>query len=247
MTTAVPIRIPRLIVALDVPTYDAAVGLVDVLAPLDVTFKLGLESLYGYGDRIRAEFERRATPVFIDAKIHDVPRTAAAAVRALVRPGVALLNVHALGGAEMLFEAVDAAHARAAELGIPAPEVFGVTLLTSHDGAELGELGLVGGPGENVMRLAALARDARCAGVVCGVAEVADLKGYFGHDFRALCPGIRPLGTLHQDQKRVATPAAAALAGADYVVVGRPIVDAPDALQAARAIVAEMTDARDAG
>jgi orotidine-5'-phosphate decarboxylase len=148
--------------------------------------------------------------------------------------------VHALGGAAMLDSAVRATVERAAELSIPAPEVYAVTVLTSLGNDDLGELGLIGGPGENAIRLAALARDARCAGVVCSVREVADLKNFFGTDFGTFCPGIRPLGSAHADQKRAATPREARDAGADYVVVGRPIVDDADPVGAARAILAEL-------
>ena len=120
-----------------------------------------------------------------------------AAVAQLVRPTVQLLNVHALGGLEMMRAAVDAAAERAAELGIAAPHVFAVTLLTSIAPEDLNELGLQGGPGENAIRLAALARDAGCAGVVCSAHEVRDLKRFFGDDFLTLTPGIRPAGSAH--------------------------------------------------
>jgi len=231
---------PKLIVALDVPELADARRLVATLAPLGVWFKVGYEALFGYGEALRAALESANANVFVDAKLHDIPRTVEAAVRALVRPGVRILTVHAIGGNEMLQAAVGAAQERANELGIETPQIFAVTILTSIAPEELRELGLQGGPGENVMRLAALARDARCAGVVCSAAEVPDLKGYFGHAFAALCPGIRPGGTAHGDQKRVATPEAAIAAGADYLVVGRPIVEAVDPVAAARAILAEM-------
>lgn len=231
---------PTLIVALDVPELSSATELVAKLAPLDVWFKVGMEALFGYGEALRAELERRNANVFLDAKLHDIPRTVEAAVRALVRPGVRILTVHAIGGNEMLQAAVAAANERASELGIDEPQIFAVTVLTSIAPEELRELGLQGGPGENVMRLAALARDARCAGVVCAASEVPDLKAYFGHDFKALCPGIRPAGSAHGDQKRVATPQRAIAAGADYLVVGRPIVEAADPVAAARSILAEM-------
>ena len=230
----------KLIVALDVPTCDEAVALVEMLQPLRVLFKVGNEALYGYGALLRTALERHGAGYFVDAKLHDIPRTVAAAVRQLVRPGVRIINVHALGGNEMMQAAVEAAAARARELALAPPEIFAVTILTSHAAEDLNELGLQGGPGENVMRLAALARDARCAGVVCSPHEVADLKGYFGADFQALCPGIRPIGEAHGDQKRVATPHDAVAAGADYLVVGRPIVEARDPPAAARAILAEM-------
>ncbi len=234
---------PKLIVALDVPDFARASELIEMLAPLGVWFKVGYEALYGYGDALREKLDACRANVFLDAKLHDIPRTVEAGVRALVRPGVRILTVHAIGGNEMLVSAVEAAGARAAELGIAVPQIFAVTILTSIAPESLRELGLLGGPGENVMRLAALARDARCAGVVCSANEVADLKAYFGHDFAALCPGIRPRASAHGDQKRVATPEAAIAAGADYLVVGRPIVEAPDPIAAARAILAEMEGA----
>lgn len=234
---------PRLIVALDVPTYERAAQLAAELRSLGVLFKVGHEALFGYGDRLRDEFERLGIEYFVDAKLHDIPRTVAAGVRALVRPGARIINVHALGGHEMMLGAVEAAQSRADELGIAVPRIFAVTLLTSHGSADLGELGLQGGPGENVMRLAALARDAQCAGVVCSPHEVPDLKAYFGADFEALCPGIRPTGAAHADQKRVATPAEAVRAGADYLVVGRSIVEAREASAATAAILADMESA----
>jgi orotidine-5'-phosphate decarboxylase len=234
---------PRLIVALDVPSLDDALRLVERLRGLDVIYKVGYEPLFGYGEALRRELESAGVNVFIDAKLHDIPRTVGAAVRELVRPGVGILTVHALGGHEMMSAAVEGANEAAAALGIATPGIFAVTILTSIAPEELNELGLQGGPGENVMRLAALARDARCAGVVCSAHEAKDLKGYFGADFAALCPGIRPAGGAHGDQKRVATPRSAIENGADYLVVGRPITEAPDPAAAARAILDEMADA----
>jgi orotidine-5'-phosphate decarboxylase len=231
---------PRLVVALDVPDPSRAATLVALLAPLGVLFKIGYEAFYGYGDQIREELTRRAAGYALDLKLHDIPNTVHAAVRAVVRPGVRLLTVHALGGAAMLEAAVEAARERAAELSIPAPEVYAVTILTSIGAEELGELGLTGGPGENAIRLAALARDARCDGVVCSVREVPSLKSFFGTEFGTFCPGIRPSGSAHGDQKRAATPREAREAGADYVVVGRPIVGDADPVNAARAILTEL-------
>ncbi|HTJ27997.1 MAG TPA: orotidine-5'-phosphate decarboxylase [Candidatus Limnocylindria bacterium] len=232
--------VPRLVVALDVPDSARAVSLVRTLAPLGVLFKIGYEAFYGYADTIRAALAEHEAGYALDLKLHDIPNTVHAAVRAVVRPGVRLMTVHALGGATMLETAVAAAHERAAELAIPAPEIYAVTILTSIAGEELGELGLAGGPGENAIRLAALARDARCSGVVCSVREVASLKSFFGTTFGTFCPGIRPSGSAHGDQKRAATPRDAREAGADYVVVGRPIVGDADPLNAARAILAEL-------
>jgi orotidine-5'-phosphate decarboxylase len=230
----------RLVVALDVPTLARAERLVDALSGIDVMFKIGYEAVYGFGEPLMERFASAGVPYMLDVKLHDIPRTVHAAVRALVRPGVALLTVHALGGLEMLGAAVEAAGERAAELGIPEPGVLAVTILTSIAPEDLNELGLQGGPGENAIRLAALARDARAHGVVCSVAEVADLKNFFGAEFAALCPGIRPGGSAHGDQTRVATPAEARAAGADYIVVGRPIVDDADPAAAAQAILADL-------
>jgi orotidine-5'-phosphate decarboxylase len=232
--------VPRLVVALDVPNAARAATLVERLAPLGVLFKIGYEAFYGYGDAIRGALAARGADYALDLKLHDIPRTVHAAVRDVVRPGVTLMTVHALGGAAMLEAAVEAAGERAAELGMPVPEIYAVTVLTSIGAEELGELGLSGGVGENAIRLAALARDARCAGVVCSVREVADLKAFFGTEFGTFCPGIRPAGASHGDQKRAATPRDAREAGADFAVVGRPIVEDADPVNAARAILAEL-------
>jgi len=148
----------QLIVALDVPSADEAERLIDQLYELDVIFKIGMESLYGYPERIFSYCEARDVRYFVDAKLHDIPRTVGAAIRHLVRPGAHIVNVHALGGHEMMCAAVEAAQERAAEIGMTVPHVFAVTILTSHAAAELRELGLQGGPGENATRLAALAR-----------------------------------------------------------------------------------------
>lgn len=230
----------QLIVALDVPTAEEAESLIDQLYELDVIAKIGLEALCGYPERIFSYCQTRDVRTFIDAKLHDIPRTVAAAIAQLVRPNAHIINVHALGGLEMMRAAIDAANERAAELGTTAPQVFAVTILTSIAPEDLNELGLQGGPGENAIRLAALARDAGCAGVVCSAHEVADLKRFFGDDFLTLTPGIRPAGSAHGDQKRVMTPAQAVAAGSDYIVVGRPITEAPDPLTAAKEILDEI-------
>lgn len=230
----------QLIVALDVPSAAEAECLIDQLYELDVIFKIGLEALCGYPERIFSYCEARDVRFFVDAKLHDIPRTVGAAIRALVRPGAHIINVHALGGIEMMRSAVDAAHERADELGLSRPHIFAVTILTSHAPADLAELGLQGGPGENATRLAALARDSGCSGVVCSAHEVRDLKRFFGEDFLTLTPGIRPPTAAHGDQKRVMTPAQAVEAGSDYLVVGRPITEAADPLAAAKAVLDDM-------
>lgn len=230
----------QLVVALDVQQPDDAERLIDELYELDLVYKVGMEPLYGYGERIFSYMEARDVRHFIDAKLHDIPRTVAAGVKQLVRYGTHIINIHALGGTEMMRAAVHAANERADELGMTRPHVFAVTVLTSMGEADLLDVGLGGDPLENVMRLARLAKDAGCAGVVCSAHESRDIKEMLGRDFLTLTPGIRPAGAPHGDQKRVTTPADAVRAGADYLVVGRPITQAPDALAAAKAILDEM-------
>ncbi|MDQ2871678.1 MAG: orotidine-5'-phosphate decarboxylase [Candidatus Eremiobacteraeota bacterium] len=230
----------QLVVALDVERPEHAESLIDRLYELDVIFKVGFESLFGYPERIFAYLEARDVRFFVDAKLHDIPRTVGAAVKALVRPGAHIIDVHALGGDEMMRAAVEAANSRAGELGIGVPHIFAVTILTSIAAEDLNELGLQGGPAENATRLAALARDAGCSGVICSAFEVRELKSFFGEQFLTLTPGIRPAGSAHADQKRVVTPREAVAAGSDYLVVGRPITEAADPLEAARAILEQM-------
>lgn len=231
----------QLVVALDVPSPQRAEELIDQLYELDLVYKVGMESLYGYGERIFSYMEARDVRHFIDAKLHDIPRTVAAGVKQLVRHGTHIINIHALGGREMMSAAVEAANARALELGIsPAPHVFAVTVLTSMNQRDLLDVGLGEDPKENVLRLSALAKEAGCSGVVCSAHEARDIKLKLGTQFLTLTPGIRPSGAVHGDQKRVTTPADAVREGSDYLVVGRPITEAPDPLAAANAILDEM-------
>jgi orotidine-5'-phosphate decarboxylase len=230
----------QLVVALDVPSADRAERLIDQLYELDLIYKVGMESLYGYGDRVFSHMEARDVRHFIDAKVHDIPRTVAAAVKQLVRHGTHIINIHALGGREMMRAAVGAAHERAAELHASRPHVFAVTVLTSMNEKELHDVGLAGDSLRNAMHLARLAQEAGCDGVVCSAHEVREVKAALGSDFLTLTPGIRPAGSAHGDQKRVTTPADAVRAGSDYLVVGRPITEAPDPLAAAKAILEEM-------
>lgn len=222
----------RLIVALDLPSAEQAEAAIDQLYDLDLHFKIGLESLFAYPERILSYCEARDLRCCIDAKLHDIPRTVAAAARGLVRPFVRMITVHASGGVAMMRAAVDSVEQRARELDMTPPQVFGVTVLTSieHDA--------------DVMRLATLAREAGCSGIVCSAREVREVKSFFGDDFLTLTPGIRPVGTAVGDQQRTATPAEAAAAGADYLVVGRPIFDAPDRRSAAIAVLEEIAVAQ---
>lgn len=229
-----------LVVALDVRTADEAEALVDELYELDITYKIGLEALHGYGERILTYCEARDVRCCIDAKLHDIPRTAGAAARALVSPPVRMLTVHALGGVAMMQATVEATRERSRELEMGAPLVFAVTILTSLAPGDVAQLGLTGSPVENALRLGSLAREAGCAGVVCSPDETREMKNAFGGDLLTLVPGIRPQGTAPGDQRRAATPAQAVIAGADFLVVGRPIVQAANRRAAAAAIIESM-------
>lgn len=235
----------QLVVALDVDTAHEAEALVDRLYELDLVFKVGMEPLYGYGERIFNYLQARDVRHFIDAKLHDIPRTVAAGITQLVRHGTHIVNVHALGGLEMMRAAVEAAAHRAQAISMsPPPHVFAVTILTSMNARDLRGVGLSGEPLENTLRLASLAKDAGCSGVVCSAHEARLIKTSLGADFLTLTPGIRPASADAGDQKRIMTPHAAVREGADYLVVGRPITQAADPLAAARAILDEMNGAR---
>ena len=228
---------PIPIVALDTPTKEAALALVDELADGCRFYKVGSELFTVVGPSIVHALVERGTEVFLDLKLHDIPNTVAGAVKAAAALGVRLLTVHAAGGEAMLRAAVNAA-------GDPArTAVLAVTVLTSLDATQLGSIwGRPSGleMSEEVLRLAAVARDAGAYGVVCGGGEARDVKARFGSSLAILIPGIRPAGGATHDQARVVTPAEAAAAGARYVVVGRAVTAAADRRGAMRQIAAQL-------
>jgi orotidine-5'-phosphate decarboxylase len=194
--------------------------------------KLGLEFFVAHGP----EGVRRAAgaaALFLDLKLHDIPNTVAGAVRAALALDPALLTLHCAGGEAMLRAAVEARGERRTKL-------LGVTVLTSLDDADLAAVGQSGPAAEQVHRLAHVAKAARLDGVICSPREVAALRQACGPGFLLVVPGIRPAGAATGDQKRVETPRAAIEAGADYLVIGRPITQAPDPAAAARAILAQL-------
>jgi orotidine-5'-phosphate decarboxylase len=223
----------RLIVALDVPQRDAARALVDRLAGHVGLFKVGSQVFTAAGPEIVREIVGRGERVFLDLKFHDIPNTVAGAVASATRLGVSLVDVHGLGGRAMMEAAVGALPAMGTRL-------LAITILTSHDEETLGEIGVNGSMAESVRRLAQLAMEAGVDGVVASPHEVALVREACGKDFLIVTPGIRPAGAALGDQARAATPAAALAAGADYLVVGRPITGADDPAAAADAIVREM-------
>lgn len=228
----------ELMVALDQPDYDKAVGIVDKTAAVARWFKVGYESFYSCGDRLLTELRRRGLLVFLDLKLHDIPNTVAAGVRSAARFGPALLSVHASGGREMLTAAAkarDEANANGAQL-----RLLAVTLLTSLSADDLTSIGEPPSPHRVVSMRAELAAQAGIDGVVCAVDEVAIVRARTSERFIVVCPAIRPAGAQRGDQRRTATPTEAVIAGADFIVVGRPITQAPDPSAAARAIIDEM-------
>ena len=230
----------QLIVALDESDYDRARSIVEQTAPDVLWYKVGYEAYCGYGDQILTLVRKTGKSIFLDLKMHDIPNTVGAAVRAAARSGASLITLHASGGSAMIAAASaarDEYNAAGGKL-----RLLAVTVLTSLNAEDLRALGVNGSAEEQVLRLAVLAAAAGADGAVCSVAEAPAVRSACGADFVLLCPGIRPAGADAQDQRRVATPADAVRAGADFIVVGRPITKAADAGAAARAILAELGD-----
>jgi orotidine-5'-phosphate decarboxylase len=219
----------RVFVALDLPAADAAVALARALAPLGVRFKVGLELFARGGPEVVRAVQAVAGPVFLDLKLHDIPNTVAGAARAAAALGVGWLTVHAAAGSAALRAAAEAA---------PDTVVLGVTVLTSLTAADLAAQGIARPPAEQAAALAELAVDAGCRGVVCSPQEVAVLRRRLPPASQLVVPGVRPTGAAAGDQARVATPAAAFAAGADFIVVGRPVTASPDPVAACRALLA---------
>jgi orotidine-5'-phosphate decarboxylase len=224
----------RLIVALDVADVATARTMVDRLAGHVGMFKVGNQIFTAAGPEFVREVIARGEKVFLDLKFHDIPNTVAGAVSSAGQLGVSLVDVHALGGKEMLEAAVGALPA----MGI---RLLAITILTSHKEEALASVGVGGSVADSVRRLALLAREAGADGVVASPQEVGLVREACGKDFLVVTPGIRPAGASRGDQSRTATPAAAVAAGADYIVVGRPILEAADPAAAADAIVRELT------
>jgi len=233
----------RLAVALDLPTRGALLAAARALAPEAGVLKLGLEAFVSQGPELVKEIAASGARVFLDLKLHDIPNTVGRAAAAAVTTGASLVNCHAAGGPAMMTAFGEEARAAAAKAGLPRPALLAVTVLTSLDAEALARIGLVGTPREAALRLALLAREAGLDGVVCSPEEIEAIRAACGPGFLLVVPGVRPAGAETGDQKRVATPGDAIRAGADLLVVGRPILGAPDRVAAARAIVAEIAAA----
>jgi len=225
----------RLIVALDFSTGREALEFVDRLEGRCQWFKVGLELFLAAGGAIVERLRDRGYSVFLDLKLHDIPNTVAGAVRSVAPLGAQLLTIHASGGPAMLAAAAEAV----AGCSTP-PKLLAVTVLTSMDSAQLAATGVAASPGDQAMLLATMAFANGIDGFVCSPEETSRLRAAM-QGSTLVTPGIRPAGTAAGDQRRIATPAAALAAGANYLVVGRPITQAADPAEAAARILAEIT------
>ena len=225
----------RIIVALDYPTADEALALVDRLEPGSCRLKVGKELFTRAGPELVVTLGKRGFDVFLDLKFHDIPNTVAAACHAAADLGVWMLNVHALGGARML---------QAAREGVGRsghqPLLIAVTILTSMDASDLASVGLGGSPEDNVLRLAALAETSGLDGVVCSSRETVALRARLPDDFLLVTPGIRPAGSAADDQRRIMTPVEAVQSGSSYLVIGRPVTQADDPEGVLRTLNSEL-------
>lgn len=224
-----------LFVALDTSDLGRAREIATAVKPHAGGLKVGLEFITAQGPRGIAAIVDCGLPVFADVKFHDIPNTVAGASRVIAGLGIAIFNVHVAGGEAMMVAALEAARRVN-----PKVEIIGVTVLTSLEDGDLERVGQTGPASVQVERLARLARSVGLHGVVCSPLEIARLREACGRDFRLVTPGVRPSGSDLADQRRVMTPGEAAAAGADILVVGRPITTAADPGAAAAAIAASL-------
>ncbi len=230
----------KIIVALDVETLEKARELVSCLTGAVGAFKIGKQLFTRCGPEAVAMVHAAGGRVFLDLKYHDIPTTVALAGCEAARMGVFMFNVHALGGSAMIAQTVKAVRNLAEKAETPAPLILAVTVLTSMAQSDLAELGLHDRVEQVVVRLARLARNAGADGVVASPREIRLIKEACGPDFAVVTPGIRPAAAAQDDQKRSMTPAEALAAGADFLVIGRPVTHAPDPRAAATAIASEL-------
>lgn len=225
-----------IIAALDLSNAEAALDLARKIAPSVGGFKIGSELFTSAGPEIVRRVRGLGAAVFLDLKFHDIPNTVSKAVAAAVKLDVQMLTVHAGGGTGMMKAAEKAAQESARQLGHAPPLVLGVTVLTSLDGDALGEIGLDANVARQVRRLAGLAAKAGLRGLVCSPLEVAELRGMLPAGTQLVTPGVRAEASPADDQKRTLSPREALAAGANWLVVGRPIYAAPDPCAAAEAL-----------
>lgn len=232
----------RIILALDVDTAEEALGLVGKLSQHVGVFKIGMQLYNGTGPEVIERVHDLGGKVFLDLKLHDIPNTVASAAKVLTRLNTFMFNVHAAGGREMMSQAAQASQAQADRLGVTAPLLLAVTVLTSISQKELAEDMFITGLSveQLVVKWALMAQESGLAGVVCSPQEISPIRQACGPDFKIVTPGIRPLWSAANDQKRITTPRQALDQGADFMVIGRPIVQADDPVAAAQRIIAEL-------
>jgi orotidine-5'-phosphate decarboxylase len=231
---------PRVIVALDFANPMHALALADRLNPEVCALKVGKEMFVVAGPEPVRWMVARGFRVFLDLKFHDIPNTVAQACDAATRLGVWMLNVHAAGGAKMLAAARRAVDDAAQQTGRARPLLIGVTVLTSLTDADLPDVGVRDTSASQALRLAKLSAASGLDGVVCSAVEAPMVRTELGRAFKLVTPGIRPTGSSGDDQARIITPQAAVANGADYLVIGRPITQAPDPVAALAAINASL-------
>jgi orotidine-5'-phosphate decarboxylase len=232
----------RIIVPLDVPDTDSAISLVDRLPEVEF-WKVGLELFVGSGGGIINALKQRDKKVFLDLKFHDIPNTVAGACRSAAKYGVDLLTVHSSAGGVALEGAMAAVREGAAMAGVAPPKVIAISLLTSINSQQLtDELHVPLPLAEYTLNMALLARSSGIDGAVTSPQEVASLRASCGRDFLLVCPGVRPSWAETGDQQRIMTPKMAIAAGADYLVIGRPITAATDPQAAWARILAELVE-----
>jgi orotidine-5'-phosphate decarboxylase len=242
MSFSIPLS-NRLFIALDFPNPQQALAMAQLLAPLQVSYKIGMQLFYAKGNSILPTLQQSGQPVFVDLKLHDIPNTVAGAVQSLVEQGVDFFNVHTQGGLEMMRAAADSAVKTSERLGVKKPTLLGVTLLTSLGQQDLNHQLKVEQSitvPRYVCHMARQAQDAGLDGVVCSAQEAALLKEVCGDNFLLVTPGIRLSNAKEHDQTRIMSPAAALKNGAHYLVVGRPVTESTDPCQAVSEILAEM-------
>ena len=228
----------RIMVALDCDRSEA-LALGDALSGHARWVKIGMTLFYAEGPQIVRAFKERGFKVFLDLKLHDIPHQVRGAAKSAALAGADLMTVHGLGSSAMLAAARAGVEDAAAELGYR-PQLIAVTVLTSMDASALAEIGVTRPIPEEAAALAKLAQSAGCDGIVCSPQEAAEMRALLGEDALIVTPGVRPAGAALGDQSRVATPASAVANGASHLVVGRPITQAQDPVEAFEAIVAEL-------
>ncbi len=233
----------RLIVALDVNSRDSALSLVQTLRPRVQRFKVGLELFTACGPALVREILEKGGQVFLDLKFHDIPNTVARAAVSAARLGVGMFTIHLSGGPLMARRAADELEAHCQVYRVQRPKILGVTVLTSLSPADLEELGVGRSVEDQVVALAEMGKAAGLDGVVCSPLEARLIREVCGREFLVVTPGIRPVGSEPDDQSRTLSPKVALEAGADFLVVGRPIVKADDPLEAAENILLQMDGA----